>query len=117
MKFFAILPATLFAASPVLAGPYVNVENNAGFSGSNFIWACYRFPSWLRRSGNGYSSYYVQAGPSIFAPDGGEEETKLTGKLGGSVQATERLSVYGEVAATFDDVNDYGTKVGVKYSF
>ena len=37
MKFFAILPATLFAASPVLASPYVNVENNAGFSGSNFI--------------------------------------------------------------------------------
>ncbi|MDC6475514.1 hypothetical protein PQZ37_00745 [bacterium] len=116
MKFFAILPATLFAASPVLASPYVNVENNAGFSGSNFIGHVTDFHLGYE-GGNGYSSYYVQAGPSIFAPDGGEEETKLTGKLGGSVQATERLSVYGEVAATFDDVNDYGTKVGVKYSF
>ncbi len=116
MKFFAILPATLFAASPVLAGPYVNVENNAGFSGSNFIGHVTDFHLGYE-SGNEVGSYYVQAGPSIFAPDGGEEETKLTGKLGGSVQATERLSVYGEVAATFDDVNDYGTKVGVKYSF
>ena len=116
MKFFAILPATLFAASPVLASPYVNVENNAGFSGSNFIGHVTDFHLGYE-NGNGYSSYYVQAGPSIFAPDGGEEETKLTGKLGGSVQATERLSVYGEVAATFDDVNDYGTKLGVKYSF
>jgi len=116
MKFFAILPATLFAASPVLASPYVNVENNAGFSGSNFIGHVTDFHLGYE-SGNEVGSYYVQAGPSIFAPDGGEEETKLTGKLGGSVQATERLSVYGEVAATFDDVNDYGTKVGVKYSF
>lgn len=116
MKFFAILPATLFAASPVLASPYVNVENNAGFSGSNFNGHVTDFHLGYE-SGNDVASYYVQAGPSIFAPDGGEEETKLTGKLGGSIQATERLSVYGEVAATFDDVNDYGTKLGVKYSF
>jgi hypothetical protein len=116
MKIFAILPAALFAASPVLAGPYANVENNAGFSGSNFNGHVTDFHLGYE-SGNDVASYYVQAGPSIFAPDGGEEETKLTGKLGGSVQATERLSVYGEVAATFDDVNDYGTKLGVKYSF
>ncbi len=116
MKIFAILPAALFAASPVLAGPYANVENNAGFSGSNFNGHVTDFHLGYE-SGNDVASYYVQAGPSIFAPDGGEEETKLTGKLGGSVQATERLSVYGEVAATFDDVNDYGTKLGVKYNF
>jgi len=116
MKIFAILPAALFAAAPAIAGPYVNIENNAGFSGSNFNGHVTDFHLGYE-SGNDIGSYYVQAGPSIFAPDGGEEETKLTGKLGGAVQATERLSVYGEVAATFDDVNDYGTKLGVKYSF
>ena len=116
MKIFAILPAVAFLATPAIAGPYVNVENNAGFSGSNFSGHVTDFHLGYE-SGNEVGSYYVQAGPSIFAPDGGEEETKLTGKLGGSVQATERLSVYGEVAATFDDVNDYGTKVGVKYIF
>jgi len=116
MKIFAILPAVAFLATPAIASPYVNVENNAGFSGSNFNGHVTDFHLGYE-SGNDVASYYVQAGPSIFAPDGGEEETKLTGKLGGSVQATERLSVYGEVAATFDDVNDYGTKLGLKYSF
>ena len=116
MKIFAILPAVAFLATPAIASPYVNVENNAGFSGSNFNGHVTDFHLGYE-SGNDVASYYVQAGPSIFAPDGGEAETKLTGKLGGSVQATERLSVYGEVAATFDDVNDYGTKLGVKYSF
>ncbi|WP_430980878.1 hypothetical protein, partial [Thermus thermophilus] len=33
MKILAILPATLIAATPVMAGPYVNIENNAGFTG------------------------------------------------------------------------------------
>jgi hypothetical protein len=116
MKFFAILPAVAFLATPAIAGPYANIENNAGFSGSNFVGHVTDFHLGYE-SGNDIASYYVQAGPSIFAPDGGVEETKLTGKIGGSVQATERLSVYGEVAATFDNVNDYGTKVGVKYSF
>ena len=116
MKFFAILPAALVAATPALAGPYVNIENNAGFSGSDFNGHVTDFHLGYENSTN-FGSYYVQAGPSIFAPDGGEEETKLTGKIGGSIQATERISVYGEVAATFDDVNDYGTKFGVKYNF
>ena len=116
MKFLAILPAAAILAAPAVAGPYVNIENNAGFTGSDFNGHVTDFHLGYE-SGNDVGSYYVQAGPSIFAPDGGEEETKLTGKIGGSIQATERLSVYGEVAATFDDVNDYGTKVGVKYNF
>jgi hypothetical protein len=116
MKFLAILPTAAILATPAVAGPYVNIENNAGFTGSNFNGHVTDFHLGYESS-NDVGSYYVQAGPSIFAPDGGEEETKLTGKIGGSVQATERLSVYGEVAATFDDVNDYGTKLGVKYNF
>ena len=114
-KIIALISAAAFA-TPVAASPYINVENNAGFSGSNFTGHVTDFHLGYE-SGNEVGSYYIQAGPSIFAPDGGEEETKLTGKLGGSVQATDRLSVYGEVAGTFDDVNDYGTKLGVKYSF
>ena len=116
MKFLAILPAAAILATPAVAGPYVNIENNAGFTGSDFNGHVTDFHLGYESS-NDVGSYYVQAGPSIFAPDGGEEETKLTGKIGGSVQATERISVYGEVAATFDDVNDYGTKLGVKYNF
>ena len=117
MKIFALIPAALFAASPAFAGPYVNVENNAGFSGSNFNGHVTDFHLGYEGSTN-LGSYYVQAGPSIFAPDGGEEETRLTGKVGGAIQASENVSIYGELSAAFDsDVNDYGTKLGVKYSF
>ena len=116
MKKFITLLSAAALGTPALAGPYVNVENNAGFSGSNFNGHVTDFHIGYE-SGNEVGSYYIQAGPSIFAPDGGEEETKLTGKLGGSIQATDRVSVYGELSAAFDEVNDYGTKVGVKYSF
>ena len=53
----------------------------------------------------------------MFSPDNGEADTKLTGKVGGSLKATEKLSVYGELSAAFDATNSYGTKAGVKYSF
>jgi hypothetical protein len=114
-KIIAILSAAALG-TPALAGPYVNIENNAGFTGSDFNGHATDFALGYE-SGNDVGSYYIQAGPTIFAPDGGEEETKLTGKLGGSIQATDRVSVYGELSASFDDVNDYGTKVGVKYNF
>ena len=114
-KFIAILSAAALG-TPALAGPYVNVENNAGFTGSNFNGHVTDFHLGYE-SGNEVGSYYIQAGPSIFAPDNGVEETVLTGKLGGSIQATERVSVYGELSASFDEVNNYGTKVGVKYTF
>jgi hypothetical protein len=114
-KIIAILSAAALG-TPALAGPYVNIENNAGFTGSDFNGHATDFHLGYE-SGNDVGSYYIQAGPTIFAPDGGEEETKLTGKLGGSIQATDRVSVYGELSASFDDVNDYGTKVGVKYNF
>ena len=114
-KFIAILSAAALG-TPALAGPYVNIENNAGFTGSNFNGHVTDFHLGYE-SGNEVGSYYIQAGPSIFAPDNGVEETVLTGKLGGSIQATECVSVYGELSASFDDVNDYGTKVGVKYNF
>ena len=114
-KFIAILSAAALG-TPALAGPYANVENNAGFYGSNFTGHVTDFHLGYE-SGNDVGSYYIQAGPSVFAPDGGVEETLFTGKLGGSLQATERVSVYGELSASFDDINAYGTKVGVKYSF
>ena len=116
MKKFITLLSAAALGTPAVAGPYVNIENNAGFTGSNFNGHVTDFHLGYE-SGNEVGSYYVQAGPSIFAPDGGEEETKLTGKLGGAFNVTKRVSVYGELSAAFDEVNDYGTKVGVKYSF
>lgn len=114
MKFLAILPATLLAAAPALAGPYVNVENNSGFNGSNYQGMATDFHLGYE-DGNDVTSWGVQAGPTVFSPDDGEAETKLTGKVFGAVAASKRLDVYGEISFVADDTNSYGTKVGLKY--
>jgi hypothetical protein len=104
------------AHGAAIAGPYVNVENNAGFTGSDFTSQTTDFHVGYE-AGSAVGSWGIQGGPSVVVPDGGEQKTLLTGKVFGSVAATEKLSIYGEVAATFDATNSYGTKAGLKYSF
>ena len=105
-----------FGTTAAIAGPYVNIENNAGFTGSDFTGHVTDFHGGYEEGGS-TGSWYIQAGPSVISPDNGEAETKATGKIGGSVNATDNISIYGEVAAAFDAENSYGTKAGIKYSF
>ena len=116
MKFLAILPATLIAAAPAMAGPYANIEANSGFTGSDYTGTATDFHLGYEGS-SGAASFGLQGGPTVVSPDGGEAETILTAKVGGGVGVTEALSVYGEISAAFDDVNSYGTKAGLKYRF
>tara|TARA_R110002020_G_scaffold449544_2_gene662861 strand:- start:285 stop:638 length:354 start_codon:yes stop_codon:yes gene_type:complete len=104
------------AHGAAIAGPYVNVENNAGLTGSDFTSHTTDFHIGYE-SASYAGSWGIQAGPSVVVPDGGDKDTVLTGKIFGSVSATEKLSVYGELAVSFDDTNSYGTKAGVKYNF
>lgn len=104
------------AHGAAIAGPYVNIENNAGFTGSDFTGHQTDFHVGYEASGE-VGSFYIQGGPSIAVPDAGDSDTFVTAKVGGSVNASEKVSVYGELSAAFDDVNSYGTKAGVKYSF
>ena len=63
---------------------------------------------------SGAVSYGAQVGPSFVVTDGGESDTVLSGKVYGSVAATESLSLYGELsfAGGVDDAdNGYGTKI------
>jgi|SRR6056300_751449 hypothetical protein len=112
MKFFAILPAALIAAAPAVAGPYANVEVNSGFSGSDHSGTTID-----NHVGYEGSNWYVQGGPTIVAPEGGDTEIELSGKVGGSVKLAEQLSGYGELSFITGGTNSYGTKVGVKYAF
>jgi len=112
MKIFAILPAALFAASPVLAGPYANVEMNSGYSGSDFTGSATDV-----HVGYEGANWYVQGGPALLAPDGEDGDVELSGKAGGSYGISDELSAYGEVSFLTGDTASYGTKVGVKYSF
>ena len=99
------------------AGPYVNVENNAGFTGSDFNGSVTDAHVGYE-GGDGVYGFYLQGGPAYVQPDGDDGEFELSGKIGGSVQATEQFGAYLEVSfMTGDDDVSYGTKVGVKYNF
>ena len=112
--------AVAFAApGAALAGPYVNVEANSSFTGSDYTGTT--TDAHIGYAGEaGAVSYGAQIGPSFVTLDGGESDTVLSGKVYGSVDATEALSEYGEVyfAGSVDGAdNGYGTKVGATWSF
>ena len=116
MKSIIIASALVLGASPAFAGPYVNVEANSGFTGSDYSGTSTDFHIGAEETFD-QLSVYIQGGPTLFSPDGGEAETKFTGKAGGSVSVSPALSVYGELSMKADKVNSYGTKAGLKYSF
>ena len=121
----AVATAAAALASPVLAGPYVNVENNAGFAGGDGLDMDYTgsvTDFHVGIEGGSKASWYMQAGPALVQPDGGSADVELSGKIGGSVVVTEdeKLSVYGEISfITVDDFDaaNVGTKIGAKYNF
>ena len=116
---FAATAALSMSAGAALAGPYVNVETNAGWVGDDYSAATKDLH--VGYEGDlGAASYYVQAGPAIIAVDGEESETQFSGKAGVGVPVTDQLGVYGELSfltADDSDNNGYGGKLGVKYSF
>ena len=120
MKKLALVLATTLVSTPAMAGPYVNVETNANYTASNYESRATDLHIGYEGDA-GKLAYYVQGGRTINAVDGEDSESVTTGKIGGSVAATEKLGVYGEVsfANLFneDTDNTYGTKLGAKFSF
>lgn len=116
---FAAAAALSMSTGAAFAGPFVNVEANSGFTGSQYSETVTEFH--LGYAGDaGDVGYFVQAGPALISPDGAESETVFSGKAGASVAASERLDLYGEVsfATGIDDAdNGYGTKIGATFSF
>lgn len=118
---FAAAAALAFAPAAALAGPYVNVEANSGFTGSNYNGTTTDLHVGYEGPIGESASYYVQAGASVVSPDGGEVDTVPSGKAGIGVAVTDALGAYGEVSfqGSGDSSVDrgYGTKLGLKYSF
>lgn len=119
----AAAAAPLFAGAAI-AGPYVNIESNSGFGGSDY-------DSTLLETHIGYeselgedASWYIQGGPALSFVDGEDDSTtELSGKLGVGLGLTENLSAYGEVAVItteeidFDEDLNANVKLGLKYNF
>ena len=122
MKTLALALASTLAAGPAFAGVYVNVENNAGFTGADYTGAVTDFHVGYE-GGNDTFDWYVQGGPAVVTVDGADEsDNRISGKVGANIAATEKLGFYGEVSvltadSDTDDDNTWGTKVGAKYSF
>ena len=115
----ALAAAAPLMAAPALAGPYVNIEANAGWTGDDYTGATTDVH--VGYEGEvGAASYYVQAGPAIVAADGVDTETQFSGKAGLGIPVSDALGVYGEVSfLTAEDEDDFGVggKLGVKYNF
>ena len=111
--------ATLFSGAAI-AGPYVNIEANSGFSGSDYTQTVVDNHIGFESELGEDASWYIQGGPAIVAVDGQDATTELSGKVGLTVAAGERVDVYGEVAGIttgeidFDEDFDLGLKLGVK---
>ena len=117
----ALAAAAPLMAAPALAGPYVNVEANAGWDGDDYTGATTDIH--IGYEGEvGTASYYVQAGPAIVATDGAENSTRVSGKAGLGLPVSDALSAYGELSFITDDGEfldglGVGGKLGVKYNF
>ena len=117
----ALAAAAPLMAAPALAGPYVNVETNAGWTGGDYTGATTDIHLGYEDALGDAASYYVQVGASVVSPDAGDSDTVPSGKAGLGVDLTDRLGAYGEVSfigsGDADVDRGYGGKLGVKYSF
>ena len=115
----AAVVAVPLVSTAALAGPYVNVESNSGFVGSDYSGTVTDLHVGYEDSLGESAAWYIQAGPAIVAIDGEDTETELSGKVGIGTDITENLNLYGEISLLTDgdEDNNYGTKVGVKYNF
>ena len=118
---FAAAAALSMSAGAAVAGPYVNVETNAGWTGSNYTGAATDFHVGYEGALGESASYYVQGGASLLTPDGASDDTVPSGKAGLGLALTDDLSAYGEVSFVGSGDSDvdrgYGGKLGVKYNF
>ena len=123
MKIILATAVLLGAATPALAGPYVNVESNSAFIGRHGQETVIEtHPGFDIQVGES-ASVYVQGGPAFLLPEVGENTTELSGKIGIGYDVTPNLNAYGEVYAItaetidFDAPANVNVKAGVKYSF
>ena len=118
MKTIILTVAAATLSSPVLAGPYVNVETRASYTGSDY-------KSRATDLHLGYENkvkdlaWYIQGGKTVNAADGADSTSNWSGKTGASFPVTSKLGVYGELSFSqvADADNNWGTKLGTKFTF
>lgn len=124
MKSIALLPAAVMALTPAaIAGPYANVETNAGWTGNTYDGQTTEVHGGYENALGEDASWYIQAGPALVGSSGESLERRWSGKTGLGVDVTDRFGVYGEVSAITagEDLDTdgvgVGAKLGAKYKF
>ena len=110
------LLALMFAGSSAFAGTYVNVENNGNWEKDDFGGSATDFHIGYETQIGAFNGF-IQGGPMLDSPDNDDASTRLSGKFGGSIAASDNLDLYGEFSFVSQDDNEYGTKLGAKYTF
>ena len=121
----AAAAAPFLLSSAAFAGPYVNVEANASYPDGDYTGATTDVAVGFEGTASeGKIAYYVQGGPAFVHDEAADDtETQFSGKLGASVGINEDLSVYGEISgisdedASGEDIDNWGAKAGVKFTF
>ena len=117
-KIFAVTTASLLS-TPAFAGVYLNTEVNNGYTGSDYDGRTIDLHVGYEGSASKFD-YYIQGGPAFTAvADVDGTDSRISGKVGGTFNVTQKLGVYGEFSgiSNEDADNSYGTKIGAKYSF
>ncbi len=123
MKTIIAVAALSALSAPAFAGPYANVESNAGWVGNDFEGAVTEVHAGYEFEAGENATIYVQAGPAFISIEDEDLETEVSGKLGVIADVSESFEVYGEIAfitadQEFDvDTLSLGTKVGATYRF
>ena len=118
----AALASTVALATPASAGVYVNVENNGTRLGSEYLGSTTDLHVGYE-GGTDKVGCYVQGGPAIGDVQGdSDQDWRLSGKAGGTLAASSKLDIYGELSFLTSDEdldidNSWGTKVGAKFKF
>lgn len=109
--------ATPVLVSPVLAGPYVYTEVESDFTGSEYDGSAVNARVGYETEVGESAVGYIEIGPTVLLEDGADEDTRLGLEVGGEVELTEELSLYGDVEMLTGNTNYYGTTVGARWSF
>ena len=93
-------------------------KNKAKFAGEDFTKTTTE-----AHAGYDFGALKVQGGPAFISPDGEAGYTEYSGKVKASTKLNEDLKLYGELSFITEDRSfdlkelNYGTKVGVTYTF
>ena len=100
-----------------VAGPYVNIESNTGFYGSDTLGSVVETHAGYEGELSETTGWYVQAGPALLFPEGADSTVEFSGKAGVSSEVTENLEVYGEYSFVTGEELSSGVKAGLTYRF